>query len=90
MRSVNFTVVDIDIKDFGENFDPSALDSAEDKRKAARKSVLNLLKNTAIQSSQNLKRNAEGYLTTVPEKNNDTLLWPGSKRTKMDKFALTY
>ena len=43
MGSVNLFISEIDTKDFGENFDPLVLDSAEDKQEAARESVLNLL-----------------------------------------------
>ena len=58
-----------------------------DKIPAAKyKSVLNALKKIADYSSQNLKKNADAYLATVPH-NNDTLLWPGGKCTQSDKFA---
>ena len=60
-----------------------------DERNAARKSILNVLKKVADRSSQNLKRNADGYSASVPH-NNDTLLWPGGKRTQSHKFALSY
>ena len=43
LGSVNLFISEIDTKDFGENFDPSVLDSAEDKQEAVRESVLNLL-----------------------------------------------
>ena len=43
MGSVNLFISEIDTKDFGENFDSSVLDSAEDKQEAVRESVLNLL-----------------------------------------------
>ena len=58
-----------------------------DKRPAATESVLNVLKKIVDYSSQKLKKNASAYLATVPH-NNDTLLWPGGKRTRRDKFAL--
>lgn len=58
-------------------------------RPVARESVLNVLKKIADLSSQNLKRNADAFLSTKSH-NNDTLLWPGGKRTQSDKFALTY
>ena len=43
----------------------------------------------AEQSSQNLKRNADAFLPSVNH-DNEKLLWPGGRRTKSDKFALTY
>ena len=43
LGSVNLFISEIDTKDFGENFDSSVLDSAEDKQEAVRESVLNLL-----------------------------------------------
>ena len=60
-----------------------------DERNAARKSVLNVLTKVADHSSQILKRNAGGYSASVPH-NNDTLLWPGGKRTQSHKFVLSY
>ena len=47
------------------------------------------MKKLAEQSSQNLKRNADAVLISVNQ-DNKKLLWPGGKRTKSDKFALTY
>ena len=77
------------MNEFGENFNPSVLDSIGDEREGVRKSVLNVLKKIADHSSQNLKRNTNGYLASVPH-NNDTLLWPGGKDTQSDKFSLSY
>ena len=54
-----------------------------------RSTVVNLMKKVALQSSQNLKRNADAFLSTVSH-DNDKLLWPGGKRTQNEKFALTY
>ena len=89
LGSVNHNVVDIDKNELGENFNPSVLYSMGDERNAARKSILNVLKKVVDHSSQNLKRNADGYSASVPH-NNDTLLWPGGKRTQSHKFALSY
>ena len=47
------------------------------------------MKKVAQQSFQNLKRNADAFLSSVTH-NNENLLWPGGKRTQSDKFALTY
>ena len=60
-----------------------------DEGNAARKSVLNVLKEVADHSSQNLKSNADGYSASVPH-NNDTLLLPGGKSTQSQKFAFSY
>ena len=54
-----------------------------------RSTVVNLMKKVALQSSQNLKRNADAFLSTVSH-DNDKLLWSGGKRTQSEKFALTY
>ena len=89
LGSVNHNVVDIDKNELGENFNPSVLYSMGDERNAARKSVLNVLTKVADHSSQILKRNAGGYSASVPH-NNDTLLWPGGKRTQSHKFVLSY
>ena len=90
LGSVNIRAVDINKNDFGENFNPAALDYMTDKIPAAKyKSVLNVLKKIADYSSQNLKQNADAYLATVPH-NSDTLLWPGGKCTQSDKFAFSY
>ena len=44
LGSVNLRAVDINKNDFGQNFNPAALDYMTDKRPAARESVLNVLK----------------------------------------------
>ena len=46
------------------------------------------MKNVAQQSCQNLKRNADAFLSSVPH-DNEKLLWPGGKRTQSDKFPIT-
>ena len=47
------------------------------------------MKKVTQQSSQNLKRNADAFLSSVTH-DNENLLWPGGKRTHSNKFALTY
>ena len=88
LGSVNLNVIDIGFSEFGEKFDPSILDSIGTERESVRKSVFGVLKKVADYSCQK-KRNADGYLATVPHDKN-TLLWPGSKRTQSDKFCLSY
>ena len=46
------------------------------------------MKRVAQQSSQDLRRNADAFLSTVSH-DNDKLLWPWGKRTQNDEFALT-
>ena len=66
----------------GENFNPA--DSNFN-----RAAVVSYMKKVAEHSSQNLKRNADAFLSSV-NYDNEKLLWPGGRRTKSDKFALTY
>ena len=73
LGSVNLNAVDIDISEFGEKFNPSKLDCNSAGREDIRKSVLKVLRNVADLSSQNLKRNADGYLATVPHNNHSLL-----------------
>ena len=54
-----------------------------------RAAVVSYMNKVAQQSSQNLKRNADAFLSTVSH-DNGKLLWPGGKRTLNDKFALIY
>ena len=67
---------------FGGTFNPAELDFD-------RSAVVSYMKKVAQQSSQNLKRNADAFLSSVPHKM-EKLLWLGGKRTYSDKFALTY
>ena len=54
---------------FGEKSNPADLDFD-------RSAVVSYMKKVAQQSSQNLKRNADAFLSSVPH-NNEKLLWPG-------------
>ena len=65
-----------------ENFDPSSIDFD-------REAIISYMKKVAEQSSQNLKRNADAFLSTFKH-DNEKLLWLGGKRTKSQKFAVTY
>ena len=67
---------------------PSTVDRSE-KIKKYRAAVVSYMKKVAEQSSQNLKRNADAFLSSINH-DNEKLLWPNGKRTKEDKFALTY
>ena len=89
---VSLNLIDIEISEFRQKFDPSKFDYNKDKDKDkenTRQSVLRVLKKVADMGSQNLRRNADGYLASVPH-NNDSLLWPGGKRTHDDRFCLSY
>ena len=66
----------------GEDFELSSNDFDRD-------SIISYMKKVAEQSSQNLKRNADAFLSTFKH-DNEKLLWPGGKRTKSGRFALTY
>ena len=63
-----------------ENFNPAI--------EFDRAAVVSYMKKVAEKSSQNIKRNADAFFSI----NHDTekVLWPSGKRTKADKFALTY
>ena len=82
LTSVYLRHYNVNYETTGENFDPSSNDSDRD-------SVVSYMKKVAEQSSQNLKRNADAFLSTFNH-DNEKLLWPGGKRTKSDRFALTY
>ena len=88
MGSVNLNSIDIEISEFGEKFHPSKLNYNSSDKENTRKSVWKILKKVSDLSSQNLKRNADGYLGSVPS-NNDSLFWPGGKRTS-DRFSFSY
>ena len=82
LTSVYLKPFNVNHESIGENFDPSPNDFD-------RQSVISYMKKVAEQSSQNLKRNADAFLSTFKH-DNEKLLWPGGKRTKNEKFALTY
>ena len=69
LSSVNLKPFAINPLDFGEKFnlaDPNL----------GRSPIVSFMKKVALQSSQNLKRNADAFLSTVSH-DNDKLLWPG-------------
>ena len=81
LTSVHLKGFDVDISSLGENFNPAL--------NFDRSAVVSYMKKVAEQSSQNLKRNADAFLSSVNH-DNEKLLWTGGKRTKSDKFSLTY
>ena len=89
LGSANLNAADIDISEFVEKFDLSMLDYDSSEKENIIRSVLKVLRKVADLRNQNLKRDADGYLATVPH-NNDSLLWPGGKRTQDDRFSLSY
>ena len=82
LTSVYLKPFHVNHESIGENFDPSSNDFN-------RQSVISYMRKVAEQSSQNLKRNADAFLSTFKH-DNEKLFWPGGKRTKSEKFALTY
>ena len=81
LTSVHLKPFHVDISSLGENFNPAL--------NFDRSAVVSYMKKVAEQSSQNLKRNADAFLSSINH-DNEKLLWPGGKRTKSDKFSLTY
>ena len=71
----------VDTNDLGVDLNPAI--------SSDREPVVKCMKKIAEQSSQNLKRNADAHLAGI-EHDNDTLMWPGGKRTVSNKFSLTY
>ena len=82
LTSVYLKPFNVNHKSIGENFDPSSNDFD-------RELVVLYMKKVAEQSSQNFERNADAFLSTSKH-DNKKLLLPGGKRTKSEKFALTY
>ena len=74
MTSVNLKPFTVNPTDFGDDSNPAEFDFS-------RLAVINLMKKVALQSSQNLKRNADAFLSTVSH-NNDKLLWQEEKDPK--------
>ena len=55
LGSVNLSPIDIDVSDFGPNFDLSRLDYAGSQKEGTRESVLKVLKKVVDLSNQNLQ-----------------------------------
>ena len=51
--------------------------------------ILAHMKKIAARSSENLRRNADAFLSTQKQ-DNETLIWVGSKRIPKNKFKLSY
>ena len=81
MTSVYLRPFSVNITDLGEDFNPALFFD--------RAAVVKYMKKVAEQSSHNLKRNADAFLSKTKH-DNDTLIWPNGKRIVSDKFALTY
>ena len=82
MASVHLKPFHVDPAVFGEKFNPA--DPSFD-----RAAVVSYMRKVALQSSQNLKRNADAFLSSINH-DNEKLLWPEGKRTLSDKFPLSY
>ena len=81
LTSVHLKPFHMHISDLGENFSPAL--------NFDRSAVVSYMRKVAEQSSENLKRNADAFLSSVNH-DNEKRLWPGGKRTKSNKFSLTY
>ena len=81
LTSVYLKPYHVDISDLGESFNLAiSFDRAI---------VVECMKKIAEQSSQNLKRNADAFLSGN-EHDKNSLIWPVGKRTVSNKFCLTY
>ena len=78
MSCVNLKLFTVSSINFGKDSNPAEFDFNS-------LTVVNLMKKVALHSSQNLKRNANAFLSTVSHDNNK-LLWPGGKRIHYEKF----
>ena len=79
--SVYLRPFNVNITDLGEDFNPAlSFDRA---------AVIKYMEKVPEQSSQNLKKNADAFLSKTKH-DEETLIWPNGKRTVSDKFALTY
>ena len=81
LTSVYLKPYHLDLNDLGKGFNLAI--------SFDREPVVKCMKKIAEQSSQNLKRNADAFLAGI-EHDNDSLIWPGGKRTVSSKFSLTY
>ena len=82
LTSVHLKPFHVDSAVFGKKFSPA--DPNFD-----RAAVVSYMRKVAQQSSQNLKRNADAFLSSINH-DNENLFWPGGKRTLSDKFALSF
>ena len=81
LTSIYLKPYHVHISDLGEDFNPAlSFDRA---------AVVSYMKKVAEQSSQNLKRNADVFLSGTKHDNNK-IIWPGGKRAVSDKISLTY
>ena len=78
---VHLRPIVVNLKDFGANFNPA--------ERFDRDVVVSVMKKTAEQSSHNLLRNADAYLSKTKH-NNNALIWAKGERYPENKFALTY
>ena len=78
---VHLRPIVVTVKDFGANFYPA--------KHFDRGIVVSVMKKIAEQSSHNLLRNADAYLSKTNH-NNSALIWPKGKKLSENKFALTY
>ena len=91
MEFVRLWPIDIELSDFGENFDPSKLDHVNDEdREKTRECVSKVLRKVVDLSNQNLVRNANCLLAKRPDNEQDNLLFGIKRKDTSEKFALSY
>ena len=78
---VHLRPIVVNVKDYGANFSPP--------EHFNRDIVVSVMKKIAEQSSQNLLRNADAYLSKRKH-NNSALIRPKGERFSENKFALSY
>ena len=66
MKCVNIHALDLDEKEFGENFNPSRLDFVNDKKSDTTNGVLHVLRKVMQISNINIVKNADGLLNKKP------------------------
>ena len=77
--------VDIEPSKFGENFDPSKLDFEHEDREKTRESVLKVLREVAVLSTQNLIKNAKCTLSKR-QINDKDCLWSDNKKRRIESI----
>ena len=90
MNCLNIHPLDIDGKEFGDDFNQSLLDVSGEKKLQTSESVANMLKKITEICNTNLVKNADGLLNNKPI---DTEVeWIGKQKSRIhqNKFKVTY
>lgn len=83
--AVRLWPVDIEPSNFGENFDPSKLDFENEDREKTRESLLRVLREVAVLSTQNLIKNPKCTLSKRQISDKDCL-WSDNKKKKIESI----